>query len=148
MNHLKRNLLSSFDFANPVLPTKSWQYSTIENRLDADWFTMTAIHVFFFLTFSFFLKVNEQFFSLEFNAYPDVTFRHTFIFEFVTLLTNFYILSSTTKHIRKVLFFFHFSVLMYCTSGLLKWYVLLRLYPGIINRYLNGKQGERLSEVS
>ena len=60
--------------------------------------------MYFFLTFSFFLKVNEQFFSLEFNAYPDVTFRHTFIFEFVTLLTNFYILSSTTKHIRKVFF--------------------------------------------
>ena len=61
MNHLKRNLLSSFDFANPVLPTKSWQYSTIENRLDADWFTMTAIHVFFFDIFIF-LKVNEQLF--------------------------------------------------------------------------------------
>lgn len=147
MNHLKRNLLSSFDFANPVLPTKSWQYSTIENRLDADWFTMTAIHVFFFWHFHFF-KGQWTIVSLEFNAYPDVTFRHTFIFEFVTLLTNFYIISSTTKHIRKVLLFFHFSVLMYCTSGLLKWYVLLRLYPGIINRYLNGKQGERLSEVS
>ena len=61
MNHLKRNILSSFDFANPVLLTKSWQYSTIENSLDADWFTMTAIHV-FFLDIFIFLKVNEQLF--------------------------------------------------------------------------------------
>ena len=80
-----------------------------------------------------FFKGQWTIISLEFNAYSDVTFRHTFIFEFVTLLTNFYILISTTKHIRKVLFFFHFSVLMYCTSGLLKWYVLLRLYSGTIN---------------
>ena len=104
--------------------------------------------MYFFFDIFIFFKGQWTIISLEFNAYPDVTFRHTFIFEFVTLLTNFYIISSTTKHTRIVLFFFHFSVLMYCTSGLLKWYVLLRLYPGIINRYLNGKQGERLSEVS
>lgn len=78
--------------------------------------------MYFFLDIFIFFKGQWTIISLEFNAYPDVTFLHTFIFEFVTLLTNFYILSSSTKHITnlfittKYIFFFHFSVLMYCTS--------------------------------